>query len=155
VLTVRLTRVSSTHHRLTYLRTDGSGEDILLETKSCILHDLVHFALESEAKLVHSFYGNLARAAKYNEISALVDETTEVGKEIIATERVVGPLTNIADSDPMTLLSVINGIFAAYGEPLPNWCTHDLLIRVQNRVRQLRGQWQGTPFGQSMELYFP
>src|SRR5688572_11016657 len=43
---------------------------------SCLLHDLVHLAVQSEAKLSHTFYGNLARAAKYSVISALMDENS-------------------------------------------------------------------------------
>ncbi|MBI4909434.1 MAG: hypothetical protein HY820_37800 [Acidobacteria bacterium] len=146
MLTIRLTRVSPTHHRLSYKRNDGSGEDILLETRSCLLHDLVHFAVESEAGLLNSFYGSLARAASNGELPS--------SHELLLTERIVGPLQNIADSDPSVILTAIQGLFAAYGDPVPAWCTHDLLIRVQNRVRQLRGQWNSTPFGQSMELQF-
>jgi len=50
-LVVRLTRVSPTHHRFAFGRADGSGESLELETKSCLFHDLLHFAVETEAQL--------------------------------------------------------------------------------------------------------
>jgi hypothetical protein len=50
-LKLRFTRVSPTRHRLEYRREDGTGEAIAMETKSLLVHDLVHFAVESEAGL--------------------------------------------------------------------------------------------------------
>jgi hypothetical protein len=47
----------------------------------------VPFTAESDAKLVHSFYGSIERAAKFREISALVDETTEAaGRSSLPSE---------------------------------------------------------------------
>ena len=39
-LTIRLRRLSPTHHEFAYVREDGSGEAVKLETKSLLLHDL-------------------------------------------------------------------------------------------------------------------
>ncbi|HEX5051990.1 MAG TPA: hypothetical protein VFZ65_09475, partial [Planctomycetota bacterium] len=64
-LLVRLTRTSPTHHRMEIVRDDGTREQHELETRSCLLHDLVHFAVETEAALGNSFYGRLAHGVAY------------------------------------------------------------------------------------------
>src|SRR5690242_14444126 len=92
-LVIRLVRTSSTHHRLE-TRRGGTCESRELETRSCLLHDLVHFALESEAGLQNGFFGHLARGVAYD---ALAHEAQAPGAlqrkdELLLVERVVGPL---------------------------------------------------------------
>jgi hypothetical protein len=52
---------------------------------------------------------------------------------------------------PAEFLARSTGYLNALGEPPPAWLTADLLVRVQERVRQLQGQWRATPFGAPME----
>ena len=68
-LTIRLTRISPTDHRFEYERADGTGEQLVLVTREFLRHDLVHFAVETEARLRGSFYGLLDRIGGYAEIS--------------------------------------------------------------------------------------
>lgn len=42
------------------IRTDGTHDQHEFETRSLMTHDLVHFAVESEAKARGGFYGTLA-----------------------------------------------------------------------------------------------
>ncbi len=63
MLTVRLTRISPTRHTLAYTLADGTGATLPLETKSLLFHDLLHYAVETEAGLTESFYGSLAKGA--------------------------------------------------------------------------------------------
>ena len=91
LLTLRFTRVSPTHHRFEYRRADGTGEAIEMETRSLLHHDLLHYAVESEAGLKGSFYGILAKIGGYEELT--VAGGTALGGEIAITERVVGALT--------------------------------------------------------------
>lgn len=89
-LRIRLTRLSPTHHAFGYSRADGSAEDLSLETKSFLLHDLLHFAVEREAGLQRSFYGTLARGANYGSLNS--PDMIWQG-EAATTERVGGGLT--------------------------------------------------------------
>ena len=47
-------------HRLQIARAPHAPVDTLLETRSLLLHDLTHFALESHQGWEHGFYGALA-----------------------------------------------------------------------------------------------
>ena len=77
-------------HRFEYRRADGTGEAIEMETRSLLLHDLTHYAVESEARLKGSFYGILAKIGGYQELS--VNGGAALGGEVAITERIVGAL---------------------------------------------------------------
>ncbi len=66
-LALRFTRVSPTHHRFEYRRPDGSGEAVEMETRSFLFHNLLHYAVESEAGLRGSFYGILGKIGGYED----------------------------------------------------------------------------------------
>ena len=57
MLTICFTRTSNQRHRLDIVREGGACESRELETRSTLVHDLVHFAVETEARLTRSFYG--------------------------------------------------------------------------------------------------
>lgn len=153
-LTIALTRLSPTHHRFAVVRADGSSESVELETRSCLVHDLVHFALECEAGLLHSFYGQLAGGTAY---AALTMTLPDGAGELLATERLVGGLQGMLQKGvPVDrFLAAMSDAFAAHGERLPAWCTPTLIARVQERMRRLNGEWRALPFGQTMWLRFP
>ena len=46
---IRLTRLTNDRHRFEILRNDGTHESHELETRSTLLHDLAHYAVETEA----------------------------------------------------------------------------------------------------------
>jgi hypothetical protein len=151
-LVVRLTRVSPTHHRFAFVCDDGSGESRELETKSCLFHDLLHFAVETEARLAHSFYGLLAAGARNEDLTM----GSVAHAEIAVTECVVGPLTGLLKHDEPVepFLAMLAGAFAALGVRLPQWLTAGFVARVRERMRRLEGHWRGTPFGKTMGLRF-
>ena len=147
-LIVRLTRLNPTHHRFEAIRADGTREMREFETRSLLLHDLVHFAVESEAKLRGGFYGTLAEGADY--------DAPRPGSEAMAIESVVGPLQGAikGDVDPNAFVSRHREMQVNMGGASPAWLTPDLIARTLERLRQLQGQWRATPFGETMELRF-
>jgi hypothetical protein len=154
-LTLRFTRISPTHHSFEYVRPDGTGEAIEMETRSFLFHDLLHYAVEMEAGLRGSFYGILAKVGGYEELS--VSGGAALGGEVAITERVVGVLTGTLKGealDPRAFLAAYAELSEAYGERPPRWLTADFVVRVAERMRQLQGRWKATPFGQVMELRF-
>lgn len=154
-LVVQLTRVSPTHHRFEIRRPDGTGEQRELETKTFLLHDLVHFALESEAGLRSSFYGRLAQGAVYADFADPAAAAAH-GPELLATELLAGSLQKalVGDFDPAAFQARFVGYLDSIGEVPPAWLTVELLGRVQAHLRTLLGRWRGTPFGDAMELRF-
>ncbi len=148
---MRLVRLSNQQHLFEARRADGSVERLELETRSFLLHDLVHFALESEAGLADGFYGKLASGESY--AASAEDFAGETGR----IEKVVGMLQGAVkgevDAEAFALRA--RGAFEAVGETAPGWLDAELIGRVLARLRQLRGQWKGTAFGEVMELNFP
>lgn len=147
-LIVRFTRLSPTQHRFEAIRADGTRETRELETRSFLLHDLVHFALESEAGLKEGFYGMLARGADY--------DTPAAGAPAMQIESVVGPLQGATkgEVDADAFVARFVSVQASIGAQAPAWLTADLIRRALERLRQLQGRWRATPFGQAMELRF-
>jgi hypothetical protein len=159
-LEVSFTRVSSTHHRFAYRRPDGTGEAIEMETASLFFHDLLHFAVETEAGLRGSFYGLLAKVGGYEELR--VAGGAALGGEIAITERVVGALTGAlnadggnGDLDADGLVAQVSEFLEYYDEGAPRWMTPALVLQVRERMRRLLGRWKATPFGETMTLAFP
>ena len=153
-LTLRLTRLSPTHHELAYAREDGSGEVVTLETKSLLFHDLLHFAVETEAGLRGSFYGKLAAGRSLAELQA--DAMEMQAGEAAVTERVVGALTGAIQSgaEAGQVVAAYQRLEAAMGDAAPAWFDASFVERVRERVRRLTGEWKATPFGETMTLTF-
>ena len=157
-LFVTLTNVSPTQHRFRCIRQDGSREEAELETKTHLYHDLLHFAVESEAFLTDSFYGKLLKGESYHSLSERKKEAAVLteGKEIMMTERVVGVMTGVlrSDASPQAAINSLRSLLSASGEHFPVWFTEDYVIRVKERMCVLWGEWNGTPFRETMTLEF-
>ena len=154
---IRLTRLTNERHRLEVVRDDGTREARELETRSALLHDLVHYAVESEAGLNASFYGQLASGKTYEALTMAPSGDPEA----MQTEQVVVRIQGIAKNDAWSGVdpeglaeSIIAGSRALGHEP-PAWVTGDLIVRVRERLRRVQGQWRATPFHQTLELEFP
>jgi hypothetical protein len=155
-LALRFTRISPTHHRFEYRRRDGSGEAIEMETASLLFHDLLHYAVESEAGLRGSFYGILGKIGGYEELS--VAGGGALGGEIAITERVVGALTGALQDEDLgaeDFLAQVSEYLEIYEERAPRWFTPPFIAAVRERIGRLMGRWKATPFGGTMELEFP
>jgi len=155
-LSLRLTRLSPTHHRFEYRRPDGTGEAIEMETRSLLFHDLLHYAVESEAGLRGSFFGILGRIGGYEELS--VAGGAALGGEIAITERVVSALTGAMQQETLdddAFVAQATELLDVYDERAPRWFTPAFVVAVRERMRRLIGRWTATPFGQPMELMFP
>lgn len=147
-LIVRFTRLSPTHHRFEAIRPDGTRDVCEFETRSTLLHDLVHFAVESEANLEGGFYGAIAQGAGY--------DAPREGGEAMQVEYVVGPLQGAlkGEIDPETFVQRLRDVQANMGFTAPDWLTADMIRGALEQLRRLQGQWRATPFGQTMELRF-
>lgn len=155
LLTLRFTRISPERHRFEYRRADGTGEAIEMETRSLLMHDLTHYAVESEARLKGSFYGILARIGGYQELS--VNGGAALGGEVAITERIVGALQGALardDFDEAAFQAEVADYLSLFDDPPPRWFTPDFVAAVRERMRQLTGRWKATPFGETMELEF-
>jgi hypothetical protein len=164
---IRFTRLSNDRHRVEIIRDDGTRESQELETRSSLLHDLTHYAVEVEAGLEESFYGRLARGLTYNELTTTPPKTPEA----MQTERVVVQVQSPYKRDPALAATpnaeaatkaeaeaeaqkMVASFVATESEP-PGWLTGEFISRVRERLRRVQGRWRATPFHQAMELQFP
>jgi hypothetical protein len=155
-LTLRFTRVSADEHRFEYLRPDGTGEALDLDTRDTLFHDLLHFAAETEAGLRGSFYGLLAKVGGYAELS--VGGGAALGGEIAVTERLVMALADTAldaGADGAAIVERARADFEVYGERAPRWFSDDMVAKIGERMRDLDSRWRATRPGETMELSFP
>lgn len=155
MLTLTLTRVSPTHHRLEYVREDGTGEAAEIESKSFLFHDFVHFALETEAHLKGGFFGLISRGHTYAELSGKTPAEHETD-EALLIEQAVGIVTGVIKktSTPEEAIEAFKDLQDAYGRKFPDWFTVALIEKVLERHRKLLGHWNAMRFGETLELRF-
>ena len=145
---VRFTKLSDARHGLEIVRRDGTREAVELETRSLLLHDLVHFALESEAGLEQGFYGLLASGTPLARLNQR--EAPPASEQLALIETLVGPAQALVNTQ------MSPEAYLAHARSLaPELVDAQLVERLLERVRQLRGHWRATPYGASMELDWP
>jgi hypothetical protein len=154
---IRLTRLTNERHRIEFVRDDGTRETHELETRSTLLHDLVHYAVETEAGLDASFYGRLASGKTYESLT--MEQPAD--PEPLQTEIVVVRIQSVAKNDtwssvdPKRFVAEIAAGFEVLSHAAPKWLTADLIVRVRERLRRVQGRWRATPFHQALVLEFP
>ena len=155
---IRLTKLSDERHALEIERDDRRRERVELETRSTLLHDLTHFAVEEAAAIDQGFFGSLAAGKTLAELSGRSGEApppyTGVLLEVERTVAVLQHLTRTGET-PAAAHERITAMLAVQGGQPPAWFTLELVGRVQERMRRLVGQWKATPYGSAMELDWP
>jgi hypothetical protein len=178
-------KISDERHTLAIERSPGAREEVECETRSYLVHDLLHYAVESEAGLETGFWGRLAAGKTLADMNdrtgasmADKDASGERGlrprepiaggagpsqgpandesPELGAIEQVVGALHGSTKGIPAgELVAGITRFAASLGVTMPSWLTEAFVVAVQERMRRLQGHWRATPFGGVMELGWP
>ena len=134
------------------IREDGSATWQRQQGRSASffpLHDLTHFAIESELGLRRAFYGLIAEGWD-------IEDTTGKGSrgalppEALAVERLVGLFDLERAGSAFWSAAELN----AQGHRLPRPITDDDLGRIRRRISELLAQWAVLPAGQTLELSF-
>ncbi len=153
-------RIDDSRHVLELTRADGATESVECETRSYLVHDLLHYAVESEAGLSGGFWGSLAAGKTLAEMNdrtgAGMAGVPGMPGEMGAIEQIVGALHGVTKG--RTAQDVVAGVKRfneSIGVTTPAWLTVAMVEAVQERMRRLRGQWNATPRGGRMELSFP
>jgi hypothetical protein len=150
-------KLNDARHRLVIERAPGAREAMDCETRSYLLHDFLHYAVESEARLATGLWGNLAAGKTLADMNdrtgaSMKDAAPDMG----AIEQVVGALHGSTKGIPAAaLVAGIRRFAASLGVSMPDWLTEPFVVAVQERMRRLQGQWRATPFGGAMELPWP
>ena len=143
---IRFTKLSSDRHRFEVLREDAH-ESIDCETRSYLLHDLTHFALETAGGLSTGFFGLLAQGRTLSEVADMHPEALEI-------EQAVGALHGLAKgkSDARQVLSGLENLRGAQGLPMPAWLTEQVIKQAAEHLRRLTGHWASLKPGEYLEL---
>ena len=163
---IKLHKHSNDRHTLTVVWPDGRSERMACETRSYLLHDLLHYAVEAEARIDHGFWGSLAsgrslasmndRAQQAAAAIAGTDPVASDDPELMIVEKVVGAMHGATKGVPAgDLFDGMQRYASASDRAWPAWVTEPFVERVVERMRHLRGHWAATPFGQTMELDWP
>jgi len=146
---ILMTRLSPDRHRFQIVRTDGTTESAELETRSLLMHDLVHYAVEMEVPFREAFYGLLAKGKRLSELN---DPTQpwQTGTEPAAAEGLVGPLQTMLkrEFDPAEARAKFE-LFSKDPPPI------ELLTRIGARFRSVYGKYTATPFGETPGSEWP
>jgi hypothetical protein len=150
-------KLSEARHALEIVRDDGRRERVECETRSYLMHDFLHYAVESEARLQGGFWGALASGRTLAELNDRSGGAMQAGgAEMAAIEQVVGALSGVVKGRaPADLVAGMRRFAEALGTRMPDWLSEDLVVAVQERMRQLVGRWRATAHGTTMELDWP
>jgi len=159
-LTIRITKRTDGGSVLKCVREDGTETWQKQQGQSAAffpLHDLTHYAVESELGIRDAFYGLIASGWT-------IDETGERGvaaklpPDAIFVENVVGTLDTERASGMRWTAEEFNENTARFakngGRAAPRAITDDELARIRKRRAELFGQWRELPAGQTLELTF-
>jgi hypothetical protein len=122
------------------------------------IHDLTHYAVETELGFTQGFYGLIAAGWDIEETTGksargpLPEEAIEVEYLVsaFAAER-AGGTTSTAEEFNDLATTFAN----AKGMPLPRQLKEEELARVRSRFDELAVQWRSLPPGGTLELVFP
>ncbi len=147
---IKIQKTSSTHHIFSYIRKDGTGEEKELESKSFLLHDLLHFCVESEAHTEDGFFGALKKGRTLSSLRSLNESEN---KNMMVIEQIVGALTGITKgADVSHSYEYLRDLWKVEGTDAPEFFTKDFISRVEDMYRRIIGKWKSVPFGETMVL---
>src|SRR5262245_4627063 len=152
-----LQKLSDERHELAIVRENGRRERVECETRSYLVHDLLHYAVETEARLACGFWGNLERGKTLEEMNDRTGRAMEASAPDMAiVERIVGTISGaVKGRSAAEMMTVFRSSASALDSVLPGWLTEDFIAAVQERMRRLMGHWKATPYGESMVLDWP
>lgn len=154
VMHIELRKISDKQHELTVVRDDGQRESTTCETRSTLVHDLLHYAAEREARVRTGFWGTLAAGrslADMNDRGGAALGPAATG--VMAIERIVGPLSAALKGAPPDELAPRLRVFLTdTGHAAPDWLTPSFVAAVQARMRALLGAWRAVAYGDALIL---
>jgi hypothetical protein len=157
-LIIELTKQRDGSAVLRCIRTDGSVTWQKQEGRNAAffpIHDLTHYAVETELGFRRGFYGLIAEGWEISETTgktprgALPAEALEVEYLVSAfsAERASGSISTAE------VFSELSATFArANGLPAHRKLSDDDLTRVRSRFNELATEWRALPAGATMQL---
>jgi hypothetical protein len=151
---IHFIKTSHQMYTLECVLKNGQKVSRSLESKSYLRHDLMHYVVESEARLQNSFFGGVASG---DPLIMDKSNTDTPNPEIIQTEMVVSILQSMdkrPDISPSDFLQRIKLASEIRQEPSPDYATFEFIQRIQKRYMWLTKQLQSLKTGPDQMLSF-
>jgi hypothetical protein len=157
---VHFTKRNDGRALLRCVRTDGSTTWQRQDDERALffpLHDLTHFAVETELGFASGFFGLIASGWDIEETTGKGDRGP-LPNEAIEVEYIVGALSAERAGNQGCPAPEFNQLAKAFSErkglPEPRQLTDADLARVRSRISDLCGRWSALPRGATLELPF-
>jgi hypothetical protein len=119
-------------------------EDVELETRSYLVHDLAHFAVEAEGGLDDGFWGHVARGVSFAALSPKSGAPAGDAVALMRAEKLAAPFQSLWHGRlERASYRDLAGVDDAF------------IDGALERMRKLMGHWKATPFHETMELAWP
>ena len=159
-MTVQFTKRKDGRAVLRCVRSDGSATWQRQDGERALffpLHDLIHFAVETELGFGSGFFGLLAAGW---DIADTDGQGTRgpIPNEAIEVEYLVSAFSSERAGDSEATADEFNQHASTFaqskGLPQPRLLTDADLTKVRSRIADLCGQWHKLPAGETLELVF-
>jgi hypothetical protein len=121
------------------------------------LHDLTHYAVETELRIAEGFFGVITSGWAIEETGQRGVAKT-LPSDALFVEQVVGTLDAERVSGTRWAADEFNESLALKarndGQPTPRVLTEEELRRIRRRRSELFAEWESLPPGQTIELPF-
>jgi len=157
---ILLTKKSDGTTVLKCIRADGSETWQKNDKHAAFfaLHDLTHYAVETELGISQGFFGVVADGWEINETGQR-GVAARLPADALFVETVVGTLDTERASGARWTAAEFNDSLALKartdGRPVPRPLTDEELGRVRKRRAELFEAWHALPPGNTLELPFP
>jgi hypothetical protein len=160
MLTIQITKRTDGGSVLKCVRADGSETWQKSQGKTAAffpLHDLTHYAVESELGIRDGFFGLIAQGWSIEETGQR-GVAAKLPPDAIFVENVVGTLDTERASGSRWTAEEFNDNTARFarngGRPQPRALTDEQLARVRQRRAELFARWKELPAGETLQLTF-
>ena len=154
-------KLKSKRNTLTCIREDGSRTWAQIHP-GMEMHDLAHYAVETELGYQAAFYGLLKQGYDIGDFELPRSERPEalmpknLPAESLITEHLVNLLqiSFVQGEEGMAMLDTLRTILQDNHLPFPNQLTPEKLEAIQSRLQSLMIDWRKIPDGGTFELTF-
>lgn len=153
-LAVELKKISAERASLACRRPDGTSTWARVHS-FFPLHDLAHFAVETELAQRHGFFGLIADGWQLDDFTQ-PGVAARLPAEALVVENLVGTVERVGDDAPLAEFSAaLADSLAAQNLPAFRALTAGELARVRTTRAGLIARWRALPVGETLRLEFP
>jgi hypothetical protein len=148
-------KINPKEYKLHIKREDGSEDEVVLNYREFLKHDLIHFVLEKNGGLRESFFGQIAKGKALADFSpkAMKESNEGFEGELVVTEIMVGSFQGALKSGDLGAESLAEYI-RLQGHKVPKFLDDSFILSVLREVKGLIKRYDEMKVGESLEMEF-